>query len=80
MSVSTRLRTGTVNVARYLNRENQSGVVAVGRDADLLLLEANPLDDIGAITRHAGIMPDGRWISPELIATRLAAITAKHVL
>jgi len=73
------LRTGTVNVARFLSRENQSGVVAVGRDADLLLLEANPLADIRAITRNAGVMVDGRWIPPELIAARLEAIAAKHV-
>jgi imidazolonepropionase-like amidohydrolase len=72
------LRTGTVNVARFLKIETQSGTVAVGKNADLLLLEANPLDDIHAVARNAGVMVDGRWISGQLIAERLEAIAAKH--
>lgn len=72
------LRTGTVNIARFFDIEDQAGTVTVGKRADLLLLEANPLEDINAVTRNAGVMVDGRWISGELINERLEAIAAKH--
>ncbi len=72
------LRTGTVNVAAHLGLEDEAGTVTVGRNADLLLLEANPLDDIRAIARNAGVMVDGRWLAPELIGERLETLAAKH--
>jgi imidazolonepropionase-like amidohydrolase len=71
------LRTGTVNVARHFEIEDQAGTVAEGKNADLLLLEANPLEDIGAIEENAGVMIDGRWLAPEMIAEGLEAIAAK---
>ena len=72
------LRTGTVNIARFFGTDEQAGTVTVGKNADLLLLEANPLEDIDAVTQNAGVMVDGRWISGEFIAERLEAIAAKH--
>ena len=72
------LRTGTVNVAQFLGIEDQAGTVAIGKNADLLLLEANPLEDISAVGRNEGVMVDGRWMTPVLIAERLEAIAAKH--
>lgn len=72
------LRTGTVNVARFLGIGDEAGTVAVGRNADLLLLEANPLDDITAVAANAGVMIDGRWLSADYIADALEAIAAKH--
>ena len=72
------LRTGTVNVAKFFGIENEAGLVAVGHRADLLLLEANPLEDISGIERTAGVMIDGRWLPADLIRARLEAIAAKH--
>jgi imidazolonepropionase-like amidohydrolase len=72
------LRSGTVNVAAFLDIEDEAGTVAVGKRADLLLLEANPLEDITAIERNAGVMIDGRWLSAEALRARLEAIAAKH--
>jgi imidazolonepropionase-like amidohydrolase len=40
------LRTATVNPARYLGRENDLGSITPGKIADLVLLSANPLEDI----------------------------------
>ncbi|MDP1857252.1 MAG: amidohydrolase family protein [Gemmatimonadaceae bacterium] len=58
------LRTGTVDVAKFLNEEGRSGVVRVGARADLLLLDANPLDAIGNSLRINGVVMNGRWIGP----------------
>ncbi len=56
------LRTGTVNVAKFMNEEGRSGVVRTGARADLLLLDANPLEDVGNSMRIHGVVVNGRWI------------------
>jgi imidazolonepropionase-like amidohydrolase len=72
------LRSGTVNVAKFFGTEAQAGTVERGKQADLLLLDANPLTDIRAIERNAGVMIDGRWLPAAYIQERLRAIAAKH--
>jgi imidazolonepropionase-like amidohydrolase len=72
------LRSGTVNVAEFFGIEDEAGTIAPGRRADLLLLEANPLADIRALERNAGVMVDGRWLSPAMLRERLEAIAARH--
>ena len=59
------LRTGTVNVATFLGEEGRSGVVRAGARADLILLDANPLQDIANSLRINGVVVNGRWIGPE---------------
>jgi imidazolonepropionase-like amidohydrolase len=39
--------------------EEQIGSIQVGRDADLLLLDANPLDDAQNLTRVAAVYKSG---------------------
>ena len=65
------LRTGTTAVAEFLG--TNAGVLAVGRDADLVLLDANPLQDIDNSRRVHGVMVRGIWYSPADLAERLAA-------
>jgi imidazolonepropionase-like amidohydrolase len=43
-------------------------VVAVGQNADLVLLDANPLESIGNTRRIAGVMLRGQWLSRSDIA------------
>ena len=58
------LRTGTVDVAKFLGEEGRAGVVREGARADLLLLDANPLSSIGNSLRIDGVVLNGRWIGP----------------
>ncbi|HEX6107549.1 MAG TPA: amidohydrolase family protein [Gemmatimonadales bacterium] len=51
----------TRNPAEFLGRGAWSGTVTPGRAADLLLLSANPLEDIGNVERRLGVMRAGRW-------------------
>jgi len=78
----TILESGTRNVGRYvsdvLGREGNFGTVAPGQRADLVLLNANPLEDLENLTARAGVMVRGNWVSAEEIETGLAAIAAKH--
>jgi imidazolonepropionase-like amidohydrolase len=66
------LRTGTANVGTYFGTAATTGTVAAGRRADLVLLDANPLTDIGNSSRIAGVMVNGRWLSKADIDKRLA--------
>lgn len=72
------LVTGTRNVGEYFQRNDAFGTIAVGRRADLLLLDADPLADVANLQRIAGVMARGRWIPQDEIRTRLEAIAARH--
>ena len=55
------LRAATANAAQFLGDRQPSGQVAVGHRADLILLDANPLENIANSRRIAGVMLRGRW-------------------
>ena len=63
------LRTGTAAVAEFLR--SNGGIVAEGKDADLVLLDANPLEDIQNSKRIHGVMLRGHWYSEAEIEKRL---------
>jgi len=46
--------------AESLGMGDRIGTIAVGRDADLVATDGNPLDDITAVRRVAFVMKDGR--------------------
>lgn len=72
------LATGTRNVAGFLGTPGDFGTVAAGRRADLILLEANPLADIGNVQRRAGVMLSGRWLPESEIQAGLARIADRY--
>ena len=56
------LRTATINPARAMKMEKEVGQVAAGMHADLVLLNANPLEDIRNTTRIAKVVAAGKVI------------------
>ena len=56
------LEAATVNPARFLARGPGAGMVVEGSPADLVLLEGNPLEDIGNTRRIAGVVRRGEWL------------------
>jgi imidazolonepropionase-like amidohydrolase len=72
------LRAGTYNVALYFGALDEFGTVEEGKVADLVLVEANPFDDVANVARQAGVMVRGRWVPAGEIARRLEAIAASH--
>jgi imidazolonepropionase-like amidohydrolase len=71
------LRTGTVNVAKFMKEEGRSGVVRSGARADLILLDANPLTDIANSQRISGVVVNGRWIGGAEREQMLAGLAAQ---
>lgn len=66
------IRTGTWAVAEHFDELDQAGSVEPGKRADLILLNANPLEDIGAIANaRVGVMANGSWLGESYIRSRL---------
>jgi imidazolonepropionase-like amidohydrolase len=59
------LATGTVNPAKFFARSDTFGAVQTGLEADLVLLDDNPLENIEATSRIHGVMLRGEWLSRE---------------
>lgn len=70
------LSTATRNAAEYLG--DDAGTVAVGKRADLLLLEGNPLEDVRHAAWPVGVMVRGRWLPAEEIARRLDELVVSY--
>ena len=55
------LQTATLNPAKFMGREAELGTVQKGKVADLVLLDANPLDDIANTRRIRAVVLAGRY-------------------
>ncbi|MDX1395799.1 MAG: amidohydrolase family protein [Gemmatimonadota bacterium] len=64
---------------RALTGDPIAGVVVEGGAAELLLLDASPLEDIRNVARVAGVVRGGRWYSAESLDARLDSIHALRV-
>jgi imidazolonepropionase-like amidohydrolase len=53
--------TGSRNVARFFNREAEVGTVSVGKIADLVLVDGDPLATVTNFGKQTGTMLRGRW-------------------
>jgi imidazolonepropionase-like amidohydrolase len=56
------LQTATINPALFFGMEDRAGTVEKGKFADLVLLSANPLEDIGNTQRIAAVILNGQYI------------------
>lgn len=74
MSPLEALQTATLNPARYLNLSQSFGTVEQGKIADLVLLDANPLETIGNTRKIAGVVVNGKYLPGEQLRTMLANV------
>ena len=70
------LQTATINPARYLGLSATTGSVAAGRRADLVLLDSNPLTDIGNVGRIRAVVAAGRFLDRSALDAVLAQAKA----
>jgi imidazolonepropionase-like amidohydrolase len=62
------LRAATSNAATVLGLGDRKGSVEIGKDADLILVDGDPLQDLGCVRAPVGMVLRGRWIGGEELA------------
>ena len=68
------LQTATLNPAKFLGMSDRLGTIEKGKLADLVLLDANPLEDIRNTQKIAGVVVNGRYLSRAELDKMLAAV------
>ena len=66
------LQSVTVDAAQFLGRTDDFGTVANGKAADLVLLDANPLDDIHNTQKIRAIVVQGKYLDRAALDALLA--------
>jgi imidazolonepropionase-like amidohydrolase len=75
------LQTATLNPAKFLGLQSQLGTVEKGKLANLVLLDANPLDDIKNTRKIAAVVLNGRLLDRvelDQILNQVAAYASSH--
>jgi imidazolonepropionase-like amidohydrolase len=57
------IRMGTMNAAESLGKQEEFGTIAVGKRADLILVNENPLENVGHLKNFNGVMVRGNYFS-----------------
>jgi imidazolonepropionase-like amidohydrolase len=70
------IQSGTKNVGDYFKSKGDFGTVEVGKRADLILVQGNPLKDVANIAKSAGVMVRGQWMPEAEIRGKLDEIAA----
>lgn len=78
LTASQVLVLGTSNPARFFGMEKVFGTIQIGAEADLVLLDDNPLEDLGHIKNNEGVMVRGKWLSREDIDMKLQTISDNY--
>lgn len=59
------IQASTLNGAKIFGKEDQFGTVGIGKRANLLLLDANPIDDIENVTKINTVFNKGEAFKPD---------------
>ena len=72
------LKSATTNPAAYFNLENELGKIAINNWADLVILDANPLEDIKNTKQINAVIKQGKYFNRELLDGLLNNLTTKE--
>src|SRR6266851_2007488 len=73
------LQTATLNPARFFGIEDQAGTIEKGKFADLVLLSANPLENVANTQKIAAVIVNGRYYRRAELEKMLGDVeTAAH--
>ena len=72
------LQTATINPAVFLGRTNDYGTIGVGKRADVILLDANPLENIQNTKRISAVITGGRYLDRRQLDKMLDAVAEFH--
>jgi len=75
------LQAATVKPAEFLGRAAEQGTIAPGKRADLVLLNANPLDDIRNTQKIDAVIVNGKLLNRrdlDAFLAKVAVLAASH--
>jgi imidazolonepropionase-like amidohydrolase len=72
------IRAATSDAAAFLKSADRWGTVKIGARADLILTTADPLEDVRNVSRRAGVMVRGRWLTEEELQASLWRLAASY--
>ena len=70
------LQTATINPAKFFGKEKELGTIEKGKLADLVLLDANPLEDINNTRKINAVVLNGRLLDRAALDKLLADVEA----
>ena len=71
------MRAAMVTAPAFLGKAREFGTISVGKRADLLLLDGNPLEDLTRLRAPAGVMTRGRWFPRDQLDAMLQTLVRK---
>jgi imidazolonepropionase-like amidohydrolase len=71
------LQTTTIDPARFLGRDKDAGTVEPGKEADLVLLDADPTTSVAALHTVSAVVRDGRHYSAEALHSLRSRATGR---
>ena len=72
------LQTATINSARFMGKEKDLGTVQKGKLADLVLLDADPLQNIGNAQKINAVIVNGRLLDRQTLDKMLDDVVANN--
>ena len=72
------LNMATTSPAIFLEKTNTFGTIKEGLEADLVLLDGNPIEDMENLKNPVGVMLRGRWLDRIFINGELDKIKRKY--
>jgi len=74
------LQASTINGAKILNKENEFGTVSINKKANLILLDANPVENIENITKINKVINKGVVFTPNTLIKETPSALAQRQL
>ncbi len=72
------LQATTLNAAEFLHREASMGTVEEGKNADLVLLDSNPVADVSSLDRISGVVLRGKYFPHEALEKMKTDVAAAY--
>ena len=73
------LQMTTLNGAEFLNRQSTMGTVDVGKNADLVVLDANPITDVANMSKIAAVVLKGKYFSKAALDKQKADVADAYL-
>lgn len=72
------LKMATINPAMFFKQTSTFGTIAIGLEADLVLIKGNPIENMENLKKPAGVMVRGKWYSEDYLEEQLQKIAMKY--